>query len=169
MHPFHSLSPAIRAGLAGRNSAGSAARAGPARADPAGQRPARPAAGRGGPGALPIAVPVGAAGRLGPAIHPGGHGTAQVLLALPIVAALAHRDADGIWHTYGNDLRINGAARVQAIRTVLAIGRAERLTTVLAGFGRTVSEVGAVLVVGGQHRGLHAHDDDLHRARNRPG
>lgn len=78
---------------------------------------------------------------------------AQFLLALPIVAALAHRAADGIWRTYGDDLRVNGAGLLTAILTVLAIGRAEMLTPVLAGFGRTISEVGATLVVGGNIAG----------------
>jgi tungstate transport system permease protein len=37
---------------------------------------------------------------------------------------------------------------------ILAIVRAELLTAILAGFGRTVSEVGAVILVGGNIRGL---------------
>jgi tungstate transport system permease protein len=43
---------------------------------------------------------------------------------------------------------------MQAIPHILAIVRAELLTAVLAGFGRTVSEVGAVILVGGNIRGL---------------
>ena len=74
-------------------------------------------------------------------------------LALPIVAALAHRAAAGIWRDYGDDLRVSGAGPVRAILTVLAIGRAEMLTATLAGFGRTISEVGAILVVGGNIAG----------------
>lgn len=95
----------------------------------------------------------GPLGGLGLLFTPAAMVAAQVLLALPIIAALAHRAADGIWRTYGDDLRVNGASRVQAIGTVLAIGRAEMLTAVLAGFGRTVSEVGAILVVGGNIAG----------------
>ena len=37
---------------------------------------------------------------------------------------------------------------------MLMIIRAELITAVLAGFGRTVSEVGAVILVGGNIRGL---------------
>ena len=95
----------------------------------------------------------GPLGGLGLLFTPAAMVLAPVLLALPIVVALAHRAADGIWRTYGDDLRVNGASRAQAIRTVLAIGRAEMLTAVLAGFGRTVSEVGAILVVGGNIAG----------------
>ena len=91
----------------------------------------------------------GPLGSLGLLFTPAAMVLAQFLLALPIVAALAHRAADGIWRTYGDDLRVNGAGLWPSIRTVLAIGRAEMLTAVLAGFGRTISEVGAILVVGG--------------------
>jgi tungstate transport system permease protein len=47
-----------------------------------------------------------------------------------------------------------GASRAQAIREILAIIRADIITAVLAGFGRTISEVGAVILVGGNIRGL---------------
>jgi len=78
---------------------------------------------------------------------------AQFLLALPIVTALAHRACDSIWGIYGDDLRINGARPVCAVVTMLSIGQAEMMTAVLAGFGRTVSEVGAILIVGGNIAG----------------
>jgi len=42
---------------------------------------------------------------------------------------------------------------VCAIVTMLSIGQAEMMTAVLAGFGRTVSEVGAILIVGGNIAG----------------
>jgi tungstate transport system permease protein len=43
---------------------------------------------------------------------------------------------------------------LQAIPQILAIIRAELVTAILAGFGRTISEVGAVILVGGNIRGL---------------
>jgi len=92
-------------------------------------------------------------GSMGLLFTPAAMMLAQLLLALPIVAALAHRAADGIWRTYGDDLRVSGADPLQSVLTVLAIGRAEMLTAVLAGFGRTISEVGAILVVGGNIAG----------------
>jgi tungstate transport system permease protein len=95
----------------------------------------------------------GPLGGMGLLFTPTAMVLAQFLLALPIVAALAHRAADGIWRTYGDDLRINGAGLWHSIRTVLAVGQAEMLTAVLAGFGRTISEVGAILVVGGNIAG----------------
>lgn len=95
----------------------------------------------------------GPLGTLGLLFTPAAMVLAQVMLALPIMAALAHRAADGIWRIYGDDLRINGAGPLHSISTVLAIGRAEMLTAVLAGFGRTISEVGAILLVGGNIAG----------------
>ena len=79
---------------------------------------------------------------------------AQTILAMPIIAALVHRASERAWARYGDELTSDGASRMQAIPHILAIVRAELLTAVLAGFGRTVSEVGAVILVGGNIRGL---------------
>ena len=95
----------------------------------------------------------GPLGGLGLLFTPAAMVLAQFLLALPIIAALAHRAADGIWRVYGDDLRVSGAGPLRAILTVLAIGRPEMLTAALTGFGRTISEVGAILVVGGNIAG----------------
>jgi tungstate transport system permease protein len=78
---------------------------------------------------------------------------AQTVLAAPIVTALVHRASERAWARYGDELISDGASRVQAIPQILVIIRAEILTAVLAGFGRTVSEVGAVILVGGNIRG----------------
>jgi len=78
---------------------------------------------------------------------------AQFLLALPIVTALSHRGMASVWRRYGDDLLALGFHRAQALRHVIAIGRIEALTATLAGFGRTISEVGAILIVGGNIAG----------------
>ena len=78
---------------------------------------------------------------------------AQFVLALPIVAALSHRALAGVWREFGDDLLVSGASRGQAIFHLLSIGRRGALTAVLAGFGRTISEVGAILIVGGNIAG----------------
>lgn len=95
----------------------------------------------------------GPLGFLGLLFTPEAMLLAQFVLALPIVVALTHRAASGIWAVYGDELRIEGAGLAQSVLIVLAIGRAEMLTTVLAAFGRTISEVGAILVVGGNIAG----------------
>jgi tungstate transport system permease protein len=79
---------------------------------------------------------------------------AQTILAIPIVTALVHRASERAWARYGDELICDGASPMQAIPQVLLIIRAELVTAVLAGFGRTVSEVGAVILVGGNIRGL---------------
>jgi tungstate transport system permease protein len=79
---------------------------------------------------------------------------AQATLAIPIIAALVHRASERAWARYGDELVSDGASKVQAIPQILAIIRADIVTATLAGFGRTVSEVGAVILVGGNIRGL---------------
>src|SRR5882672_7217711 len=84
---------------------------------------------------------------------PGAMVLAQAVLATPIVAALVHRAVADLWTDYGGALRIDGATRLRSIPTLLAMARTQLLTAGLAGFGRTVSEVGAILVVGGNIAG----------------
>lgn len=84
---------------------------------------------------------------------PGAMVLAQFLLALPIVTALAHRTAEQTWREFGDELLMVGATWTQAIPHILAIGRRGALTGVLAGFGRAISEVGAILIVGGNIAG----------------
>lgn len=79
---------------------------------------------------------------------------AQTVLAIPIITALVHRAGERAWARYGDELISDGASRLQAVPPILSIIRADILTAVLAGFGRTVSEVGAVILVGGNIRGL---------------
>jgi tungstate transport system permease protein len=79
---------------------------------------------------------------------------AQTILAIPIMTALVHRASERAWARYGDELVCDGASPTEAMPQMLLIIRAELLTAVLAGFGRTVSEVGAVILVGGNIRGL---------------
>ncbi|MBV9829435.1 MAG: ABC transporter permease [Alphaproteobacteria bacterium] len=74
---------------------------------------------------------------------------AQSVLALPIVVALAHRAVEDLWEAFGDALMDLGASRWRAVPALIFMGRRHMLTAILAGFGRTMSEVGAILVVGG--------------------
>jgi tungstate transport system permease protein len=74
---------------------------------------------------------------------------AQTVLALPIIVALAHRAAADRWNDYGDALMDLGASKGRAVPAVIAMARLSMLTAVLAGFGRTISEVGAIIIVGG--------------------
>ena len=95
----------------------------------------------------------GPLGVLGILFTPSAMILAQFLLALPIVVALSHRAMEGVWRQYGDDLLVSGATRLQVIPHLLSIGRMDALTAGLAGFGRTISEVGAILIVGGNIAG----------------
>jgi tungstate transport system permease protein len=91
----------------------------------------------------------GPLGFLGLLFTPAAMVLAQAILATPIVAALAHRVLEARWAEYGRALQASGASRLQALPHLLAMSRRPLTTAVLAGFGRTISEVGAVLIVGG--------------------
>jgi tungstate transport system permease protein len=95
--------------------------------------------------------PVGFAGLL---FTPTAMVMAQVLLATPIVVALTHRAMAGLWTDYGDLLRADGASKGRSIRELFLIGRGALLTAFLAAFGRAIAEVGAIIIVGGNIRGL---------------
>ena len=77
----------------------------------------------------------------------------QTVLATPVVTALIHRHCAALWADYGDPLRVDGATRARAALTVLAMNRAGLATIFLAGFGRAIAEVGAIIIVGGNIRG----------------
>ncbi len=95
----------------------------------------------------------GLLGSMGLLFTPTAMAIAQFFLALPIVVALSHRTMMGVWQSYGDQMLIDGTGRLQAIPHVLSIGRLGAMTASLAGFGRTISEVGAILIVGGNIAG----------------
>ena len=95
----------------------------------------------------------GPLGELGMLFTPGAMVLAQAVLATPIVAALVHRTVSDRWAEYGGALLVDGATPLRAIPILLAMGRKQLVTAGLAGFGRTISEVGAILVVGGNISG----------------
>ena len=78
---------------------------------------------------------------------------AQTLLTLPIVVVLVHRACTGPWEAYGEALRLDVPSRARQLRELLSMARAGLATAYLAAFGRAISEVGAVLIVGGNIRG----------------
>lgn len=95
----------------------------------------------------------GSLGALGLLFTPGAMVLAQTVLALPIIAALAHTATTDLWAEYGPALQVDGASRLRAIPHLLTIAERRLLTAFLAGFGRTISEVGAILIVGGNIAG----------------
>jgi tungstate transport system permease protein len=95
----------------------------------------------------------GPLGGLSMLFTPGAMVLAQTVLALPIVTALVHSVSVDLWAEYGGALQVDGATRLRAIPHLLAMARRRLVTAVLAGFGRTISEVGAILIVGGNIAG----------------
>lgn len=95
----------------------------------------------------------GPLGGLGLLFTPSGMVLAQALLATPIVTVLTYRGAEAAWAEYGPALLADGATRLGAMPHLLAIARPQVLTALLAGFGRCVSEVGAIIIVGGNIAG----------------
>jgi tungstate transport system permease protein len=74
---------------------------------------------------------------------------AQVILVLPIVAALTRQTCEDLLEEYRDQLRSLGASSAEVVTTLLWDGRYRLITAVLAGFGRAIAEVGAVMIVGG--------------------
>ena len=91
----------------------------------------------------------GPLGALGLLFTPTAMIFAQCLLITPIVAALTAQTVEDLWEEYEEQLRSLGAGPMRAIWTLLWDGRFSLVTAILAGFGRAVAEVGAVLIVGG--------------------
>lgn len=74
---------------------------------------------------------------------------AQAVLVTPIVAALSRQVLAGMLSEYDETLRIMGATRFQTALTLLRDARFALVTVALAGLGRAIAEVGAVIIVGG--------------------
>jgi ABC-type tungstate transport system substrate-binding protein len=95
--------------------------------------------------------PLGAWGIL---FTPGAMVIAQTLLVLPVLAALSHQlVADGL-RDGGEQLRSMGARPFTAAALMLLHERWAVVTILLTAFGRAVSEVGAVMIVGGNIDGF---------------
>lgn len=91
----------------------------------------------------------GPLGDLGLLFTPTAMVLAQAALAAPIICALVHRSLEHSWAEFGPPLRVLGATRLRALPVLLGMSRRAVATAILAGFGRCLSEVGAVLIVGG--------------------
>jgi tungstate transport system permease protein len=79
---------------------------------------------------------------------------AQTLLVTPIVAALARAQLEASIGEHGEQLRSLGASRASGLLVLAWDERAALATLALVAFGRAVSEVGAVMIVGGNIDGV---------------
>ena len=76
---------------------------------------------------------------------------AQVIIILPLIASLAHQACRDLWAEYHDLLISLGSKKMQRIQVLLWDGRRALLTAALAGFGRAIGEVGAIMIVGGNN------------------
>lgn len=96
--------------------------------------------------ALSRAGPMGSLGLL---YSPAAMIIAQTLLIAPIVAALSRQVLEALQAEYDEQFRSLGISRAHAVLALIVDGRYGLVTVALAGFGRAVAEVGAVMIVGG--------------------
>ncbi|MBV9002904.1 MAG: ABC transporter permease, partial [Solirubrobacterales bacterium] len=83
---------------------------------------------------------------------------AQTILALPFIVALTPAAIQGLPAGLLAQARALGAGRVQLSALALREARIGMIAAVIAALGATVSEVGAVIIVGGNFQG---HDETL--------
>ena len=91
----------------------------------------------------------GPMGWLGLLYSPTAMIIAQTILIAPIVAALARQVLESLNTEYDEQFRSLGVGRMRGAWTLIVDGRYALVTVALAGFGRAVAEVGAVIIVGG--------------------
>ena len=96
----------------------------------------------------------GPLGELGLLFTPTAMVVAQVILVLPIIAALARQQIEELHGDYHEQLRSMGLSKQRMIPTLLWDARFSLMTVILAGFGRASAEVGAVMIVGGNIDGV---------------
>ncbi len=91
----------------------------------------------------------GPLGSMGLLYTPSAMVIAQAILVTPIVAALTRQTVEDMKDEYLDQLRVFGITPFKMIETLLWDARYSLLTALLAGFGRAIAEVGAVIIVGG--------------------
>jgi tungstate transport system permease protein len=96
----------------------------------------------------------GPLGNLGLLFTPRAMIIAQTLLVTPIVAAIARQIVEDLWREYRELYIFDGVGLLRTICSLLWLGRLSLMTAVLAGVGRAVAEVGAILIVGGNIAGV---------------
>ncbi|MGB0968102.1 MAG: ABC transporter permease [Halocynthiibacter sp.] len=74
---------------------------------------------------------------------------AQVIIITPLIASITHQALRELWSEYHDLLISLNTSIFQRVCTLLWDGRRTLLTAALAGFGRAIGEVGAIMVVGG--------------------
>ncbi len=95
----------------------------------------------------------GPLGALGILYTPWAMITAQVVIAMPIVIGVSMSAMAQLDPRLRLQLLALGGSRIQVLWALFQEARLPLLTAVMAGFGGVISEVGAVMMVGGNIRG----------------
>lgn len=88
-------------------------------------------------------------GVLGLLFTPTAMVIAQVIIIVPLIASIAHQSLRDLWQEYHDLLISMNVSQLQKMTTLLWDARRALLTAALAGFGRAIGEVGAIMIVGG--------------------
>jgi len=96
--------------------------------------------------ALSRSGPFGSYGLL---FSPAAMITAQSVLVVPLIAAVTRQIVEDAWREYAPEFSLIGLTRSQSVLLLLADCRFSLTVATLAGLGRAMSEVGAVMIVGG--------------------
>jgi tungstate transport system permease protein len=96
----------------------------------------------------------GPLGNFGILFTPTAMIVAQAVLITPIIAALTRQIVESAWDEYGELFASLRVTLWQSVCTLLWDTRFALVTVLLAGFGRAMAEVGAVIIVGGNIDGV---------------
>ena len=88
-------------------------------------------------------------GSLGLLFSPKAMIVAQTVLVVPLIAAVTRQIVEDAWKEYAPEFSLIGLSRPQSVLLLLADCRFSLTVATLAGLGRAMSEVGAVMIVGG--------------------
>ncbi len=93
-------------------------------------------------------------GHFGLLFSPTAMVIAQTVLVIPLMAAIARQVVEDAWQRYAEELQVMRFNWWHSLTTLLYDCRHSLLVAVLAGLGRAMSEVGAVMIVGGNIDGV---------------
>lgn len=96
----------------------------------------------------------GPLGFMGLLYTPSAMVAAQTILALPILASLCHSAIVAVDPIIGQAAITLGATPYQKAVAIIKEARYGILSSIIAGFGRVMAEVGAILIVGGNIAGF---------------
>ena len=74
---------------------------------------------------------------------------AQVIIITPLIASITHQAMRELWSEYHDLLISLNTTKHQRVAALIRDGRRTLMTATLAGFGRAIGEVGAIMIVGG--------------------